>query len=216
MSLEALKRNGHNLELGAFDRAGEYGIPVLQPVQLDKRLDWVRFNHALHETHRDRYGVQFFIDDYLFQRAWHDPPRYALFLRQFPAVMTPDFSMFVDYPKAVQIYNHWRKHQLGAYWQRVGMTVVPTIGWIDEDSYEWCFDGEPEGSTVAVSSVGTQKNQEARRLFLAGYKEMLIRLQPRKIIFFGDVPDECQGNIEQHDAYYHTFTKGLSFADKAR
>ena len=99
MSLEALKRNGHNLELGAFEKAGEYGIPVLHPVRLDRRLEWVRFNHALRETHRDRYGVQFFIDDYLFQRAWHDPPRYALFLRQFPAVMTPDFSMFADYPK---------------------------------------------------------------------------------------------------------------------
>ena len=216
MSLEALKRNGHNLELGTFDRAGEYGVPVLRPVHLSKRLEWLRFNHALREPHRDRYGVHFFIDDYLFYRAWHDPPRYALFLRQFPAVMTPDFSMFTDYPKAVQVYNHWRKHQLGAYWQRVGMTVVPTVGWIDKSSFSWCFDGEPEGGTVAVSSVGTQKNPDARRLFLDGYKEMLIRLQPEKIIFFGDVPDECKGNIEHHDPYYHTFTRGLPFADKAR
>ena len=216
MSLEALKRNGHNLELGAFERAGEYGVPVLRPVHLDQRLEWIRFNHALKEPRRDRYGVHFFIDDYLFQRAWHDPPRYALFLRQFPAVMTPDFSMFTDYPKAVQIYNHWRKHQLGAYWQRVGMTVVPTIGWIDRNSYAWCFDGEPEGSTVAVSSVGTQKNPGIRRMFLAGYKEMLTRLQPSKIILFGDVPDACQGNVEHHDPYSHTFTKGLSFADRAR
>ena len=113
MSLEALKRNGHNLELGRFELAGEYGVPVLRPVSLPGRLEWIRFNHALRETHRDRYGVHFFIDDYLFQRAWHDPPRYALFLRQFPAVLTPDFSMFTDYPPAVQIYNHWRKHQLG-------------------------------------------------------------------------------------------------------
>lgn len=216
MSLEALKRNGHNLELGSFEQAGEYGIPVLRPVSLNGRLEWVRFNHALRETNRDRYGVHFFIDDYLFQRVWHDPPRYALFLRQFPAVMTPDFSMFADYPKAVQVYNHWRKHQLGAYWQRVGMAVIPTIGWIDKDSYSWCFDGEPEGGTVAVSSVGTQKHPEARRLFIAGYREMVIRLQPSKVIFFGDVPDECQGNIEHHDPYYHTFTKGLPFSDKAR
>ena len=112
MSLEALKRNGHNLELGRFELAGEYGVPVLRPVSLPGRLEWIRFNHALREAHRDRYGVHFFIDDYLFQRAWHDPPRYALFLRQFPAVLTPDFSMFTDYPPAVQIYNHWRKHQL--------------------------------------------------------------------------------------------------------
>lgn len=170
----------------------------------------------LREPHRDRYGIHFFIDDYLFQRAWHDPPRYALFLRQFPAVMTPDFSMFVDYPKAVQVYNHWRKHQLGAYWQRVGMTVIPTIGWIDKDSYSWCFDGEPIGGTVAVSSVGTQKNKDARRMFLDGYNEMLARLAPSKIIFFGDVPKECEGNIEHHAPYYDTFTKGLAFSERAR
>ena len=211
MSLEALKRNGHNLELGSFELSSEYGIPVLRPVQLDAHLTWIRFNHALREPQRERYGVHFFIDDYLFQRAWHDPPRYALFLRSFPAVMTPDFSMFADYPRAVQIYNHWRKHQLGAYWQRAGMTVIPSIGWIGRDSYSWCFDGEPVGGTVAVSSVGTQKSKEGRRLFLDGYNEMLSRLKPGKIIFFGEVPRECEGNIEHHAPYYETFTRSLPF-----
>lgn len=152
MSLEGLKRNGHRLELGNFELYGEYGIPILQPVQLDSRLNWLRFNHSLKAKERTDCGVHFFIDDYLFERAWHDPPRYALFLHRFAAVMTPDFSMFTDYPKAVQVYNHWRKHQLGAYWQSMGMTVIPTIGWLDKDSYSWCFDGEPMHSTVAVSS----------------------------------------------------------------
>ena len=216
MSLEALKRNGHNLELGSFERSGEYGIPVLQPVHLSQRLKWIRFNHALREPHREKYGVHFFIDDYLFQRAWHDPPRYALFLRQFPAVMTPDFSMFSDYPKAVQVYNHWRKHQLGAYWQRVGMTVIPSISWADKASYAWCFDGEPLGGTVAVSSVGAMKNKDARALFIAGYQEMMTRLAPEKVIFFGNVPDECQGNIEHHAPYYETFARELAFVPKER
>ena len=216
MSLEALKRNGHNLDLGVTELAGPYGIPAIQPVHLDKRLEWIRFNHALREPHKDRFGVHFFIDDYLFQRAWHDPKRYALFLSQFPAVMSPDFSMFADYPVAVQIYNHWRKHLLAAYWQSLGMTVIPTVGWIGPDSYAWCFDGEPEGGTVAVSSVGVMKNREARTMFTTGYREMLSRLQPDKIIFFGDVPDECQGIIEHHRPYYETFTSKRSFADRAR
>ena len=60
------------------------------------------------------------------------------------------------------------------------------------------------------------KNRDVRRMFLAGYREMLVRLQPEKIIFFGTVPDECQGNIEHHDPYYDTFTSGRSFADRAR
>ena len=85
--------------------------------------------------------------------------------------------------------------ELGAYWQMNGIRVIPTISWADRDSYEWCFAGEPEGYTVAVSSVGTQGSQETRQLFLNGYREMMTRLQPQTIIMYGTVPDECQGNI---------------------
>lgn len=216
MSLEALARNGHHLELGLFDQSGPFGIPILHPVHLERRLEWIRFNHALQEHDRKLYGVHFYIDDYLFQRVWNDPPRYAALLKQFPAVMTPDFSMFTDYPPAVQIYNHWRKHQLGAYWQQCGMTVIPSVGWAGPESYVWCFDGEPVGGTVSVSSVGKMKNKDARRLFVEGYQEMRRRLRPDRIIFFGDVPDACDGPIEQHRPYYETFTARRSFTFRGR
>ena len=116
----------------------------------------------------------------------------------------------------MQIYNHWRKHQLGAYWQQLGLPVVPSISWADRDSYAWCFDGEPEGGTVAVSSVGAMKNRDARRMFVDGYREMLTRLQPERIIFFGSVPDECTGNIEHHTPYHEVFTKELAFSFRER
>lgn len=202
MALEALRRNGHNLGLAECDVVGAFDTPILQPVQLEKRIPWTGFNCAKTTRNRAMFGVHFFIDDYLFERAWHDPARYALLLKDFHAVMTPDFSLFTDYPKSVQIYNHYRKHLLGAYWQSHGMTVISSICWSDHDSYAWCFDGEPQGGTVAVSSVGTQKNPQARAFFLDGYREMLSRLQPSKIIFFGDVPADCTGNIEHHAAYY--------------
>ena len=76
--------------------------------------------------------------------------------------------------------------------------------------------GEPEGGTVAVSSVGVMKNRDARKLFVDGYREMLTRLQPDKIIFFGDVPDECAGNIEHHAPFHEVFTKELAFSFKER
>ena len=214
MALESLKRNGHRLELGNFEKEGEYGIPVLEPEHLDTRLTWIRFNHALKlpNSERGKYGIHFFIDDYLFERVWHDPTRYALFLRDFPAVMSPDFSMFTDWPKAVQIYNHFRKHQLGAYWQHMGIKVIPTICWSDAESFEWCLDGEPVGGTIAISSVGTQRYPEAKEFFVKGYNTIMERLKPKKIIFFGTVPPECTGNIESHAAYYTT----LSHAQKTQ
>ena len=202
MALEALKRNGHNLELGLFPLDGPLGIPKLVPAHLNDCIPWIPFNCVMSDRQREAHGVHFFIDDYLFQRTWNDPWRYAHLLSGYQAVMTPDFSMFTDYPVAVQLYNHWRKHQLGAYWQRLGLTVIPSICWSDHDSYAWCFDGEPVGGTVAVSSVGTQKNPLARTLFLDGYSEMMRRLKPEKIIFFGDVPNECTGSIEPHEPYY--------------
>ena len=202
MALEALKRNGHNLELGLFPLDGPFGIPKLVPAHLNDRISWIPFNCVMSDRQREAHGVHFFIDDYLFQRTWNDPWRYAHLLSGYQAVMTPDFSMFTDYPVAVQLYNHWRKHQLGAYWQRLGLTVIPSICWSDHDSYAWCFDGEPVGGTVAVSSVGTQKNPLARTLFLDGYEEMMRRLLPEKVIFFGDVPTGCTGNIEPHEPYY--------------
>ncbi len=216
MALESLKRNGHRLELGNFATEGEYGIPVLRPVQLAEKLTWIRFNHALKlpQAERHKYGIHFFMDDYLFERAWHDPVRYALFLKDFPAVMSPDFSLYVDWPKAVQVYNHWRKHQLAAYWQSMGLTVIPTICWSDEQSFDWCFDGEPLGGTVAISSVGTQRNPLSKYLFTRGYAEMLERLKPSKIVFFGMIPDECVGNIEAHAAYYTNLTHNQAWLAK--
>ncbi|MBE6933404.1 MAG: DUF4417 domain-containing protein [Ruminococcaceae bacterium] len=204
MSLEAVQRNGHNLFLPECVSTGLYDTPVLAPVQSPDVLDWIAFNRAATDKQREKHGVHFYIDDYLFERVWHDPHRYAKLLAEFPAIMTPDFSLFTDYPRAVQIYNHYRKHRLGAYWQSLGMTVIPSICWSDEDSLNWCFDGEPVGGCVSVSSVGTQKNPAARNLFLMGYREMMSQLQPEKIIFFGDVPAGCDGNIEQHPAFYHT------------
>lgn len=202
MALEAMQRNGHNLGLGVFECEGLYDTPKLAPVHFDEKTDWISFNCAGTDRKRSVHGVHFFVDDYIFERTWHDPRRYALLLSEFKAAMTPDFSLFTDYPRAVQIYNHYRKHLIGAYWQSMDITVIPSICWSDHDSFEWCFDGEPVGGCVAVSSVGTQKSPTARALFMDGYNEMLRRLKPEKIIFFGDVPSACGGNIERHDPFY--------------
>ena len=188
------QRDYENLNKAIFDGVGEYEIPVIAPDSPEVD-NWISFNYAKGCEEPELHGIHFFIDDYQFVRVWKQPDTYLDMLRKFQAVCTPDFSTYTDFPKIIQIYNHYRKHWLGAYWQMNGIRVIPTISWAGPDSYDWCFDGEPEGYTVAVSSVGTQVNKDARQLFLDGYREMLARLQPSKIIMYGNVPDECQGNI---------------------
>ena len=202
-------RNYENLNKAMFDGSGAYGIPSLEPTDCVLN-SFIGFNYA--KTCKDpaSYGVHFFIDDYQFTRLWSNPDAYMDLLRSFRCVLTPDFSTYTDFPKAIQIYNHYRKHWLGAYWQANGFTVIPTISWSDESSFDWCFDGEPVGGTVAVSSIGTQVNRNSRVLFLAGYREMIARLKPSAVLFYGTVPDECAGNIIQLTSFQERLRQRVS------
>lgn len=197
-------RNYENLNKCIFDGVGTYGIPRLAPSSCSTE-DFIGFNYVKSCKQPENKGVHFFVDDYQFLRCWTNPDAYLGVLRRFQCVFTPDFSTYIDFPLAIQIYNHYRKHWLGAYWQANGINVIPTISWSGKESFSWCFDGEPVGSSVAVSSVGTQVNKTAAQRFMAGYAEMLERLQPTKIFFYGSVPDGCGGNIVPLTAYQEKF-----------
>lgn len=194
--------NFENLDKCIFPGVGQYGIPQIEAVSGYPQGDFIPMNYA--KTVKNPAGkiVHCFVDDYQFARYWNKPDDYIQKLSQFSAVCAPDFSTYTDMPPAMQIYNHYRKHWLAAYWQRRGLTVYPTISWSDEASYEWCFDGEPAGGVVAVSSVGTQQNRESKRLFLRGYREMVKRLEPSWVIFYGHVPEECDWNVIRVRPHY--------------
>lgn len=62
---------------------------------------------------------------------------------------------------------------------------------------------------MAISSVGCMNGKESKALFLAGYNEMVRRLHPETIIFYGSVPDECMGNIVRVKAFYEKFKEAV-------
>ena len=108
------ERNYENLNKRIFEGAGKYGIPVLESAIFHVD-NWISFNYAKSCEEPRQHGIHFFIDDYQFIRLWKNPDTYLPMLKQFQAVCTPDFSTYTDFPFAVQIYNHYRKHWLGAY-----------------------------------------------------------------------------------------------------
>lgn len=135
-----------NLEKGQFTGMGMYDIPILEPVkELPEIKEWISFNYVLSDDNPQGKAVHFFIDDYQFERLWNNPEKYVDKLKQYVCVATPDFSPYGDMPHALQIYNHYRKHWVGAYLQSQGVTVIPTIRCsTDERSLEWYLDGEPK------------------------------------------------------------------------
>lgn len=186
-----------NLLIMAFDGVGEFDIPQLYPTTEVNVESWIGFNQCgSTKKNRETTGVHFYLDDYQFERIWAHPYRYAKTLKTFNTVMTPDFSTYLDFPEAVRIFNHYRRHWCGRYWQEMGINVIPNIQWGYKESYSWCFDGDPVGGIVAVSNIGMRKSKELRQRFNDGYNEMLVRLQPKKILMFGHSFDDYQGNVE--------------------
>ena len=184
---------------------GKLMIPLLKPEPYVP-AEYVPFNLACADKYkRGEKGVHFFIHDYHFERLWNDKEKYAGMLKQYKAVLTPDFSPYTDWPYMVQIWNHYRKHLLGTWMQEIGCRVYPTVTWTNEDSFEWCFDGEPYRSTVAVSSVGMMKEPETIRMFMRGYEKMMDVLEPETILFYGIIPKECEGNIVPMEVFTKQF-----------
>ena len=103
-------RNYENLQKRIFDGVGEYGIPKISPVNFKGNTEFIGFHQAARCKNRNGKSIHFFIDDYRFIRIWSSPDRYIDMLTEFDYVMSPDFSTYTDFPKAVQIYNHYRKH----------------------------------------------------------------------------------------------------------
>lgn len=189
-------RNYENLQKAMFWGAGEYDIPVLSPVKSVDVDKWLPFNYVKGTKDAEKTGVHFFIDDYQFERVWKNPDVYTRMLSQFGVVCTPDFSPYADFPKAIQLYNHYRKHWCGAYWQERGLTVIPTITWSSPDTLEWAFDGEPVGGVVALSSFGMFSTEESRAWLVEGYLEMKEKLKPTRVIWKGRVPDEFEEDVK--------------------
>lgn len=206
-----------------FDRdytmtlANPYGIPILDPVEPEQVTiepdRWISFHEAKSfNGDRSKTGVHFYTYDNMFERIWNDPDRYGKMLSEYACVLSPDFSLYTDFPRALQIWNHYRKHWMGAYWQqKMGMTVIPTICWSTPDSFSWCFTGEPMHSVVSVSSWGCVKDPNVRAAFLDAYKVFVEKCEPVQVLWFGEkLPIESEENVIYCESNQQKIVRRLS------
>ena len=174
-----------------FERDGTFEMPVIKKTKLD--LDDIEFigYDKLNEGQTDKI-VHFFLDDYKFEVLWKDPEPRVEKLKEYRAILSPQFSMYTEMPVAIQIHQVFKSRWCGAYFQSKGLKVIPSLVWGEADTFWFSFDGIDEGSVVAVSTVGmrTEKN-----LFMAGYKEMLRRIKPKAIICYGEPFEEMEGKL---------------------
>lgn len=183
-----------------FPSADALGIPIVaaedfEPAYLVPHRQKVRTEYPVEDG-----AVHFFLDDERFEPVWKTPEKGVSYVKRVGAALTPDFSLHPEMPLALQLFNVYRNRWCGAFWQSRGVRVIPTVGWSDEASYPFCFLGVQEASAVAISTVGLGDpdgtrgaTEEERRLFRAGYEEMLARISPRLVLVYGETPERVIG-----------------------
>lgn len=193
-----------NIEKGFFKSTNKYGIPDIKKDEFEvKELIPYRVDSNRNGT------AHFFLDDYRFERCWRKPDSQIEELKKYDGVLSPDFSMYTNYPQAMQIWQVYRNRWCACYWQSLGIKVIPTISWSDKESFKYCFLGVQKGSTVAIGTVGVLNDEYAKTLFMQGFKEMLKQLEPKEILIYGNKMSELEGykNIRWFDPYMNKFIK---------
>ena len=196
-STRFLEQNILNLAYAEFDGIGEYDMPDMYPTHIDNLEDIPiqGFNFALKEKHPENIGVHFFLHDYQFERVWKYPDRYIDVLKKFKFVLSPQFSTYTDMPKIVQMFNVYRNRWCGRYWQEHGITVIPTIQWGSDWDLEYCLDGIPKHSTIAISTTGDGR-WGGYKSIATFYDKTINKLEPETVLLYGkDLSEQLTGNI---------------------
>lgn len=187
---------GYHLELVDFANSTNdfWQIPIIRN---DNYIpsDLIGFNYA--KTSEEKgVGIHFFLDDYQFERIWNYPEKYTDILKEYECILSPDFSLYLDMPTPMKIWNVYRSRLIGAYYQSKGIKVIPTISWAEEETYSFCFLGIPKGSVVAISTIGVKEDPNALFIWREGMREMIRQIKPSTILVYGGKIEFDYGDIK--------------------
>ncbi len=211
-------RTSQTLLCNQFPGKGKLKIPVIPKFQ-EKPGDFddlllIGFDktHLEDQNYLDRV-VHFILLDDRFGWVWKNPDNDIERLSRYPAVLSPDFSMYLEMAPVMQLYNVFRNRWCGAYWVSNEIRVIPTVNWGDASTFDFCFEGIEKGSVVAVSTYMASEHGnrcDQKEWFMAGYQEMLSRIEPEKIICYHTPLPEMQSNLIYVD-YERSFWRYMNY-----
>lgn len=141
------------------------------------------------DYHKDAF-IHFYIDDHKFDgkqsSIWLYPYEALDIIRHFSGIITPDFSTNIDFPDPIKRYNHYRMLAFGAWINNFNIPIIYNVRWGTEETWDYCFDGIPSNSIIAIGTVASGlKKIINRKIFIDGLYHMVKVLNPNTIIIYG-------------------------------
>ena len=181
---------------------GDYDMPVIGCFDDISKIDYLSLYSDLQDYQKTdntcvcfyQYYPVFDVVHGLYNSIiYQDEKRLALFRERFKNVkyiVGPDYSLFGDFPVALQIFNIYKSRVCMAWLKaNTKAVIIPNIRWTFDFSYEFAFDGIMKGSNIAISILGQIRDKDNRKMFFDGFKEAIDRIEPKSILVYGFVTE---------------------------
>ena len=113
--------------------------------------------------------------------------------------------MYPELLPAQRIWNCTRNRVLAYYLQQNGFNIIPVASWCLEEDFEWCFDGLPTDSSIAITTNGCKSSTYAKKIFFKGVEELIAQKNPSTLVVCGrEVP---KLNEMANVIYYPSFSQ---------
>ena len=128
--------------------------------------------------------------------CWSNPQKMLQIAKHFDGCISVDFSTYADFPDPLKRYNFYRMNAIGAWLAAEGIPVISNVRWGTEDTWEYCFDGNPHNSMLCLGTVASNLKFKANyELFAEGLLKMVEVLSPRVLIVYGSSNYPCFDEI---------------------
>ena len=169
-------------------RVGKYGFPQLEQQEYIPTGDILPINYLKSSKHRSSQWFHCFVNDSQFERLWYNFYNYIPLIKEAAGFICTDFSLYRDYDDEILIRNCMRNRTLAYGFQMMDIKVIPTAGFGGENTWDWCFDGLPTNSTLAITTNGVLSDPEAMRIFVGGVSTLVQTKAPRNLVICGNYP----------------------------
>ncbi len=185
---------------------GKFLMPKLAPNQFIPE-NVISFNERNSVSNPEKHWLDFFIDDRHYETFWTYLKSRIKGLKKFAGIISTDYSMLPEMLPGQRIWNCTRNRIVAYCLQKRGFNVIPVASWCSQKDFDWCFDGLPEKSSIAISSNGCLSTPYGRKTLLIGVEELQRQKSPFKIIVCG----RSLAELEKYDniMYYPSFSQRM-------
>ena len=179
---------------------GDFDMPVIGCFDDISKIDYLSLYSDLQDYQKtDNTCVCFYQYDHVFDGVhglynsiiYQDENKLNIFCERFKNVkyiVGPDYSLFGDFPVALQIYNIYKSRICMAWLMaNTNAIIIPNIRWTFDFSYDFVFDGIPKGSNIAISILGQINNKNNKKMFFDGFRKAVDKIEPKSILVYGFV-----------------------------